>query len=147
MMWNKKTEPLHTINVGPGTSFSLREIERFEQRVIMDLEIGDIDNDKRIEIFAALKSKRILTLDHKLKLLWSRNIEDTPNVIKYVKYGNNRFLIVACKNGQLLFLNAKGEIEYRCNVSYEPIKISYVQNLLVITTKNNVTFFNLENVL
>lgn len=97
-VWDLQGQPLHNVQFGPGARGFAREIR--------DIDIGDMDADRKKEIGLALSSGLLVTFDHRCERLWSVRLPTAPVLLKII----GRFLVAGCEDGTVSTYDAHGHL-------------------------------------
>ena len=101
-IWNEQGDALYNAQFGPG--------ERIPVRNMRDLDIIDLDGDGRLEIITATSAGILVALDCQCKKVWSQRLASPAAKLKTISVGETPAIVVACENGDVLRLDARGEV-------------------------------------
>lgn len=141
VVYDVKGNPLDQANLGPGekpiTAYPSSPIGT--RKNINDVVIADFSPAPR-QIVVALSRKTLLGLDHRCQCRWSRELDAEPVLLA----AGAKKLFAACRNGDILQLDADGKIVRQGKVAGRPTAMGTVGgNLLVGSDQGEITAFDL----
>lgn len=116
-VWSADGKPLHAANFGPG--------ERIPARTMTDVDVCDLDGDGKKEIVAATSYEMVVALDARCEKLWARRLASAAEVLACVrpKGGKQAQIVLGCRDGGILVLDAAGRPLRRGAVAGTPVAI------------------------
>ena len=107
-IWNEEGNALYNAQFGPGDPIPVRNMR--------DLDIIDLDGDGRLEIITATSSGILVALDCECHKVWSLRLPSPAAKLMTISTGETPAIVVACENGDVLRLDARGEVIARGHV-------------------------------
>jgi hypothetical protein len=94
-IWDEQGQPLYSATFGPGTQAA---------RNIRDLDLGDLDGNRKKEIVAGLWDGLVVVLDSQCQRRWSRHLPSPPDLLAVV----GRSIVVGSEDGSVRLLDGRG---------------------------------------
>ena len=110
-VWTGEGKPLHAANFGPGP--------RIPARTMTDLDVRDLDGDRKKEIVAATSHGMVVALDARCGKVWARRLTSAAEVLACVrpKGGRRARVVLGCRDGRVRVLDAAGRLAASASVT------------------------------
>ncbi|MHB8903008.1 MAG: FG-GAP repeat domain-containing protein, partial [Thermoguttaceae bacterium] len=107
--WNRVTvysvagKPLHNAQFGPGGD----NLPRSRMR---DMVLGDLNGDRKKEIFVGLSEGLVVCLDHDCNRVWSTRLPSPPRSLRWLGSAGPETarIVVGCDDGSVVAMDAVG---------------------------------------
>lgn len=126
-IYNEAGAPLYHAQIGPGAVAP--------RSTIRMMDVGNVNQDNKLEIVAALSSGYLVVLDHRLEVIWSRKFPVPPSLVKIIPTADNKALrlLVAFENGEVLLLDEAGKSIKQSHYGMRFHSLDMLQDMAVLT--------------
>lgn len=134
--------PKYNVHFGPGVAPSLginnAEIREFDETLIRDLAVADLQGTGCKQILVALASGWIMAFDGRCQRMWSQRLTEVPTVLRPV----GRLLVVGTEQGGVHGLRDGGARVFSAEVKGRVTGLEEVAgNLWVTTAEGTIRVF------
>lgn len=127
-IYNEAGTPLYNTQIGPGAVTP--------KSTIRMMDVGNVNQDRKLEIVAALSSGYLVVLDHRLEVVWSKKFQAPPSLVKIIPAADNKAsrLLVVLENGDVLLLDEVGKSVKQSSYGMKFHSVDLQQDVAVLTT-------------